>query len=127
MKKLLPLLLATSLLLSACSIDWSNRKENIVSEKSMFEQKQECEKYITDANKYYNNNDGWVRIFYSKKLDTCIVVFISEPEMLWNYNPEDPTNPITRKYIYDYLTKELILQTEDGELWNNKIKELKWE
>jgi len=58
MKKLLPLLLATSLLLSACSIDWSNRKENIVSEKSMFEQKQECEKYITDANKYYNNNDG---------------------------------------------------------------------
>jgi hypothetical protein len=52
MKKLLPILLVTSLLLSACSIDWGDEKipptENInkqVELKDAFQKKQECLKY----------------------------------------------------------------------------------
>jgi hypothetical protein len=55
------------------------------------------------------------------------VSYIGFPEVNWAYNKEDPANPSSKKYIIDYLTKEVILQTEDGVLWNNKIKELRWE
>jgi len=33
--------------------------------------------------------------------------------------------PTTKKYIFDFLTKEIIIQTADGIEWNNKITELK--
>ncbi len=58
MKKLLPFILLTSLLLSACSIDWNDDKDKKIAklerqiEDDSFSKKQECEKYkknIEDA------------------------------------------------------------------------------
>lgn len=119
-KYILPILL-TSLLLSACSLNWDNKED-------LFEKKQECASHIDEATTYFKEtNDWWLSIFYSKKLNTCIVAYIGKPEVEWNYDPQDPKIPTTKKYIFDFLTKEIIIQTADTIEWNNKITELKSE
>lgn len=51
MKKYIPILLVTSLLLSACSIDWNDEKDKKITElqaeieNDVFKKKQECQKY----------------------------------------------------------------------------------
>ena len=51
MKKLLPFILISSLLLSACSIDWNDEKDKKIAklekqiQDDLFKKKQECEKY----------------------------------------------------------------------------------
>lgn len=121
MKKYIPFLIITSLLLSACSFNWNNKED-------LFQKKEDCARHINEANAYFKEtNDWWLSIFYSKKLNTCVVAYIGKPKLEWNYNPKDPVIPTTKKYIFDFLTKEIIIQTADGIEWNNKITELKWE
>jgi hypothetical protein len=62
MKKVFPLILLTSLLLSACSIN----------EDEIFEKNRLCWEYKESLNKEWSSLNLWVKeIFYSPKLNTC--------------------------------------------------------
>lgn len=119
MKKYILILFVTSLLLSSCSLNLGSQKSDFVK-KSLSEKKRECERYSDEATTYYKNNDWWISIFYSEKLDTCVVNFIWMPD-----DSKDGIKPATKKYIFDYLTKKSILETEDGIVWTKKIKEIR--
>lgn len=103
MKKLLPILLLTSLLLSACSI-WG--KEDL------FEKKQECMEYKNKMTEYLDKN--WYssttikEIFYSDKWNSCY--FISETLV----------GETKREFLFDYLSNKLIAtKINCSEIWKS--------
>lgn len=119
MKKLLPILLLTSLFLSACSI-WSKD--------DLFEKKLECQKYEEQVKQKYANDDQYFfdSIFYSKKYDSCF--YRISAKNIWKTKPNH--------IIFDYFSNENI-STKDDICDNsncyeqqkkfNEYLELKWE
>lgn len=139
MKKYIPILLSTSLLLSACSIDWNNKKDNL------FEKKQECAKYRDEMLKdaisvneeslakasmaWHEYNLEIEEIFYSKKYNSCLYQ-LSTYKLNWIKIPDISEKQLLSKSIYDYFSKKEIINTLDNhseEEFDKKLKELKWE
>ncbi len=129
MKKYIPLLIITSLLLSGCSIGFNNEENN------SFKKKQECNNMFVKIENYLKDTGytSWKlnSIFYSPKMDSCL--YISETESTINTNWK-------HILISDAFTKEPIITSQcedpknnpfecilDLEKLDTKIKELKWE
>ena len=122
--KSLTLLLIPLLFLSSCTIDWKDEKDDL------FVRKQECAKYIPKVEDEFKNwrseYTSWHKLyelFYSKKLNTCLKAYT----LIWWI-----TEKVTVYAIDDVLSKENIFQKStweiiDFEIFENKIKELKWE
>ena len=146
MKKYIPLFLITSLLLSACGIDWNDEKDTKIAElekqvqDDTFQKKQECQKYKNDIEKwinekiqenkkssayiYYNKTLG--EIFYSKNKKTCIAL-IGE---MYQYQSKNNIANNMQEYdtILDILNNDLTSYSlKDKSMYYDKIKELKWE
>ena len=112
MKKII-ILISLLLILTWCSIDWNNEKENY-----LFKKQQECYSY---KDKIQNDLDKerqklwwetwkWLwEIFYSKKNNSCFYV----NKDMWSI-----VNLFENKTIFYWWT--------DKEKINNKVKELKW-
>ena len=144
MKKYIPILLVTSLLLSACSIDWNDEKDKKITElqaeieNDVFKKKQECQKYQEEVERRIQKsekelNDIWDHynetineIFYSKSKKTCYALISS----LWIR--EKKANDIERyNIILDILSNDSTnyrLNDKDTMAqYYIKIRELKWE
>ncbi len=156
MKKYIPLLLATSLLLSACSVDWNDEKvapvENTskpVEPEDTFKKKQECAKYkdemFEDLKTRFPNYWSDIltkehlyieEIFYSPAENSC---FYSWVLFFRNINAD-----ILNYSIVDYFSRKEFLNTYEAcnvyldlgrvdyqkkcsALAKEKIRELKWE
>ncbi len=129
MKKLLPILFLTSLLLSACNFNWSNKED-------LFQKKQECIKLEKDMWEQLNSNERyWNRmesttlyltiIFYSPIRNSCI--YKSE-FIVWDSYQLELNDFFTKEVIYDKLCLKWGTQYSDcSSDFENKIKELKWE
>lgn len=78
--KSLTLLLIPLLLLSSCTIDWSDEKDKKITElekqiqDDTFSKKQECLKYEVIVKEKYNDDENYYfsNIFYSNKYDSCL-------------------------------------------------------
>ncbi len=65
MKKLLPFILISSLLLSACGLG--------MSKSEIFNKNEVCLKYKQELDKEWSNLGLWIKeIFYSPKLNSCV-------------------------------------------------------
>lgn len=122
MKKLLFIVLLSSLVLAGCA-------QQGLSQSELFEKKQECNDLYQEAVNYYGDRiDGESQIFYSPIKNTCFFSFFGYPEVPSDYDPENPVNSVTPMFIVDWLTKE-----EYDIVYSNyperekKIQELKWE
>ncbi|MBP7806099.1 hypothetical protein KA057_00270 [Candidatus Gracilibacteria bacterium] len=121
MKKYIPILIITSLLFSACSIDWNGEKDKKIAElekqtkNDIFKKNQECEKYKNEIEKEikeYNWEDKERKItktatldsiFYSPLVNSCLYYAkgtSNSPEYSIEYN-----------WIQNFLTKERITAT----------------
>ncbi len=136
MRKIIVLLIMLTFVLSSCSIDWNDEKdkkitelenkvEEIIKEKEsdLFNKKQECKKYQDTAFLFLKEWDEIDSIFYSKKLNSCLFSFITyETVSLEGFDRDYPIH-----VIRDIFTLEYIFRETDYPLWQEKIKELKWE
>lgn len=139
MKKLLPLLLATSLLLSACSIDWDDKKvvpvENVskpVELEDIFKKKQECLKYKDEIQKIYRDvtQHFWTEdtkieeIFYSPNWNSCYWIISSYS--LWVDEEFDTlTKKVQQLELLDILNHTKIARKMNCDELNNCTKQ--WE
>lgn len=98
MKKFLPLILITSLILSACSI-WN--KEDV------FQKKQECFSQKEAFEK--NSGDTVIEIFYSKKINSCVVRYFR--------------NETQYHFLQDLFSNKVIASAEDP---LSCVKTFKW-
>jgi len=130
MKKYIPFILLTSLLLSACGFNWGEKSD-------LFQKKQECAKYInileSKAEKEEKElNDRWViydetlnRIFYSKKKNTCIALITTHRFVP---NPGGEILEYNKENILDIFTNEMdsysIENTDSMARYYEKINEL---
>lgn len=144
-KYILPILL-TSLLLSACSIDWSGDKEKKIAElekqiqDDTFQKKQECGKYkdilekkIAEKTKeaqnwstYYFYNEWLKEVFYSKNEKTCFAL----TNLMYQFKKPNWTPNEMSKYevITDLLTgEETNYDTNSLPAYYEEIQKLKWE
>ena len=130
----LTLLLIPLILLSSCTIDWNDEKDTKIAElekqnnqelssknTDLFEKKQKCNEILKDLSSKIGTWESINEVFYSKKMDTCIV-----------YKTEE--NGAFR--LYDGLTGEYIIWVDmdsDATLMDSlhrfqaKALELKWE
>ncbi len=136
MRKIIVLLIMLTFVLSSCSIDWNDEKdkkitelenkvEEIIKEKEsdLFNKKQECKKYQDTAFLFLKEWDEIDSIFYSKKLNSCLFSFITyETVSLEGFDRDYPIH-----VIRDIFTLEYIFRETDYPLWQEKIKEFKWE
>jgi len=90
MKKYIPLLVVTSLLLSACSIDWGD-KDNL------FQKKQECYSHKEEFKE--SSNDTLIEIFYSEEVNSCIVRYFR--------------NETQFHFLQDLFSNKIIASAED--------------
>lgn len=136
MKKYIPILLATSLLLSACSINFNTTNDN------SFKKKQECEQYRKNVfqDLSWEFIDAWAVknitwVYYSPKLQTCLF-------RLWLYKDvlvEGSYTDLINQSLYDYFWHKYIkitndkgeeleyISNEDSAYLDKKIQELTWE
>lgn len=139
MKKLLPILLLASLLLSACSVDWTGEKNKKIAElekqtqNDAFSKKQECLWYKDKILKEYEKEtlaakELWQEytvnleeIFYSKKNNSCFAVL--------NIDWMRSGDLKELKIIQDILSSKTETYNKADSIWIflEKIKELKWE
>lgn len=119
MKKYIPILIITSLLLSGCSIDWNDSKDKRIAELEKqtkaisFEKQKEClwyEQNIKDAianrlkgriyqdNERYTHQEELFDIFYSPIKNTCLYsVLVIEKFKNWK---------VCKNYtVYDFLSR----------------------
>ena len=136
MKKIIVLLIMLTFVLSSCSIDWNDKKDKRIielenkveeirkeKESDLFYKKQECKKYQDTAFLFLKEWDEIDSIFYSKKLNSCLFSFITyETVSLEGFDRDYPIH-----VIRDIFTLEYIFRETDYPLWQEKIKELKWE
>lgn len=136
MKKIIVLLIMLTSVLSSCSIDWNDEKDKRILElektnallqveikDDLFEKKQECKKYQETAFLFLKEWDEIDSIFYSEKLNSCLFSFITyETVSLEGFDRDYPIH-----VIRDIFTLEYIFRETDYPLWQEKIKELKWE
>lgn len=140
MKKFLPILLATSLLLSACGIGWNNKED-------LFQRKQNCLKYKNEISKTikdrintlaqwkdkYTHEEDFLEVFYSPIKNSCLyAVRVTEVQ--------DGLTCVDYQ-IHDYLSSSLVnmylemkknnpneCDTTATEVkYYQALKELKWE
>lgn len=138
MKKYIPILIITSLLLSACGIDWSGEKDKKIAElekqtqDDTFRKKQECLWYKDTILKEYEKESlaaekmwqeyfvNLEEIFYSKKNNSCFAIL----DIDWM----NSGNLRELKIIRDILNnKTETFNKSDSFQYLEKIKELKWE
>lgn len=142
MKKLLLIsVLLGSIILAGCNQKW-------LSESELFEKKQECNKLITNAEKweekfFFESENGDKQystinsIFYSPVLNTCLYEWSNSTRY---YNEKWIHEHDLILYITDSLTYKTIFSIRFWPLWyphseysehsilfKEKIKELKWE
>lgn len=130
MKKYIPILLATSLLLSACSI-WIKD--------DLFQKKQEC---ANMKDKIQQEQRSWTyveEVFYSKKINSCLYVVENDwgksiKDRFW-----DESNWLENATTEDFCTTKFWSTKDDGwkealkycleksKDFDQKLKELKWE
>lgn len=136
MKKLLPILLLTSLLLSACNFNWSNKED-------LFQKKQECWKLNKileeriDKNSHGETNLRYElkEVFYSKTKNDCLWILRRDKETTVGMSTmyfllESSTNWIdgnidrcTWNIFYDSSKEEI----NDCSEFDERIQKIKWE
>lgn len=133
MKKLIIIILTlSSIILAGCTTQTTT-----LSTSELFEKKKECETHIINAqsweDKYYMESNTYkqrsevLNIFYSKKLNSCLYVWIRSIYSINGIGNE------TVLYIKDALTYETVFDIKEYESYNTddiinqKIQELKWE
>lgn len=114
---------------------------DISSESDFFEKKQECAKYKDAMLKdWMDINNDWMsstwdpyklnieEIFYSEKNDSCLYVLSIKKYVDLIVDNEYKAYILLNMYVYDYLTKQLILSTEDlsEDSFNISLQQLKW-
>ncbi len=82
MKKLVPFILLTSLILSGCSIDWTGDKDKKIAELEeqikavSFEKQKECGNFQKDMQEQINQisiyDPDITAVFYSPKINSCL-------------------------------------------------------
>lgn len=143
MKKLLPFILLTSLLFSACSIDLTGEKDKKIAElekqtqDDVFRKKQECQKYQNEIEKWIEKrekelNDTWdfyderlEEIFYSYVKKSCIALIYSN----WIHQ-EKKEESEQYEIILDILTNDQTNYNRKDQkmmlLYSNEVASLKW-
>lgn len=142
MKKIFVSLLFISLFLSSCSIDWNDEKDKKIAElerqvedlkkdkdsvkdnnDDLFEKNKECMNLENKAFSFLKEWDEINSIFYSKKLDSCLISFITyETAKLEDFERDYPVHVIRNIFTLEWLYRET-----NYPWWEEKIKELKWE
>lgn len=156
MRKIIVLLIMLTFVLSSCSIDWNDEKDKKITElrnenlllnkkidDDLFQKNVECNKLDAEINAYAINF-YWEKvqiknIFYSPKRQSCLFSVYSVRDF-WNSNIYilDIVDILSKESIYWIDSKDLFLYKdiidwncywieEKCKLFNNKIKELKWE
>lgn len=141
MKKLLPLLLATSLLLSACSIDWNNKDDLFQKNQQCLSKRSEIINRINSDNKKYENQEytfvqELLEIFYSPKEENCL--FTTTVKTNDKDNGSCTFNNIYNLAVFDKEIKTSVEMTEINwkiqcdylkslNRYEKLLKELKWE
>lgn len=137
MKKYIPLLIITSLLLSACGFNWSKKED-------LFKKKQEClslsktiEQRVNENNSLDNSiySYSFVEIFYSAKKDDCLWILKENREnenwmRIMYFLHSSGTNWIEwnlERCTWFTSLKDSTKDFNDCDLFEQKIEELKWE
>lgn len=146
MKKYIPILLITSLLFSACSIDWNDEKDIKIAElekqvqDDLFEKKKDCGSMEIDNDIKKNwwefaKDYSIEEIFYSPIKETCIWVINLQEEKrknVWLYDilgKDWFLNVMYDEYGFCFFNKDERDEScvQSGRYFEAKIKELKWE
>jgi len=144
MRKIFALLIFVCLILSSCSIDWNDEKDNKIAElekqlkDDAFIKNQECAKLRKEVLSTLSTEyiEGMVKItdsFYSKKTNSCLYRAGLYKDVL----EEGYFNDLISERIYDYFSNKNIViysnesqkieyvTNEDFNKLEEKIKELK--